>query len=74
MKPHALQTRRSTPFFDITAWTKRSTKASGVPLHVQDAAVINQLQVLVSIARQSQQSQVQTSTPANDGEPVGKGE
>ena len=39
--------------FKLEEWLKRSTRASGVPLKVKDAASISALQVLVSGARRT---------------------
>jgi hypothetical protein len=72
---HKLVTRAKTGAADdlqLQAWLKDSTKASGVPPHVQDATVIAKLQALVSSARRSQQSLARISTRANPSSPHGK--
>ena len=39
--------------FDMMEWLKRSTAASGVPLRVEDQAVIRQMVVQLRLARQA---------------------
>jgi hypothetical protein len=51
--------------FDLVAYVRKSTTASGVPAKVKDPAVIAQLQALVTGARRSQRSLDQTASPAS---------
>ena len=52
---------------DLQEYVRQSTKKSGVPLKVRDAATINRLALLVSSAKRSQPSKGRSSSRATSG-------
>jgi hypothetical protein len=56
--------------FDLPAWLRRSTAASGVPHKVQDPAVIAHLGSLVNAARRSRSQMDRTASHATSRRPA----